>query len=550
MLRLSHRDPSLDDVPGQKIFGRAKNTPANCRALLGHRAQPNPTFESLTIPPEILPQTVATYTEYQKRGISWLAGREGGHLWWSAGSGKSRPALHSALSNAHKIVWVTISAAKTQVRSEILETTNLQPVDIHVVYGKSEPIPPARILILNWELLPDRLLDILRWAGAYVDADAESIPANWKAAKPGEFAVVLDELHSAKQTRRFEKGVNEQGIVVYNDLGNRSSAASHLAKKACFRLGLTATPIRDNRMDLWSQLDIIEPDCWGRSLEWAFRYCDAKEGKFGGFDTSGASNTEELNLRLREVTNIVKGEEARAALPGMRRRLFYLGPEDQCRPGGEWRKELKAAARSGKEALFAVQRAEAAARKRKWIIDAVVQAMGDRRKVVIFSGLRLDVEALGEGLKQAFEKTFPSGRVPTLWRAHGGEDGDLRGSIKTAYMQHPGPCCLVATGESFGVALNLQDTDLAIMAMLPWNGGQIEQYEGRFVRQGQKRKVEIWYPIAEGTVDEGIADLVLNKLERVVDVDGGSAGGAREVADMLGGADNEDEIMAKLLGKF
>ena len=51
--------------------------------------------------------------------------------------------------------------------------------------------------------------------------------------------------------------------------------------------------------------------------------------------------------------------------------------------------------------------------------------------------------------------------------------------------------------------------------MLPPDPGQLRQWEGRFCRNGQKRPVIIYYVIAEGTVDEHAAHILINKLPAV-----------------------------------
>jgi hypothetical protein len=61
----------------------------------------------------------------------------------------------------------------------------------------------------------------------------------------------------------------------------------------------------------------------------------------------------------------------------------------------------------------------------------------------------------------------------------------------------------------------MQDTDAALFVMLPYTPGQVRQWEGRFCRLGQKRPVTIYYVVAEGTVDEHVADILIRKLPAV-----------------------------------
>jgi len=113
-------------------------------------------------------------------------------------------------------------------------------------------------------------------------------------------------------------------------------------------------------------------------------------------------------------------------------------------------------------------------------------------------------------------------------------------------MRSEGPSVLIGTGDAWGEGLNLQDTDLMILAMLPYTPRQIIQWEGRVARLGQKRPVLIRYPICEGTIDERVCAILLGKLpavEKAVDSD--------EIAGLgseLVGA-SEEELIQRMLEK-
>jgi hypothetical protein len=120
--------------------------------------------------------------------------------------------------------------------------------------------------------------------------------------------------------------------------------------------------------------------------------------------------------------------------------------------------------------------------------------------------------------------------------------------------EHHGPVASMTTTGGTMLAsnavvhngLDLQDTDLAIMAMLPYTPGRLIQYEGRFARLGQKRPVLIRYLIAEGTVDEHVASILLSKIpavERIIDSDE-VAGLGRELIGI-----SEEELLASLVEK-
>ena len=132
-----------------------------------------------------------------------------------------------------------------------------------------------------------------------------------------------------------------------------------------------------------------------------------------------------------------------------------------------------------------------------------------------------------------------------MWWAHGGTDPSERDKIRHVYMDHPGPCLLVGTGDAWGESVDLQDTDLAIIAMLPWTPDKVIQWEGRFSRLGQKRAVLVSYVIARTTADEDVADTLLDKLPHVGEI--AEDGAAEEIENALGGVDNSEGAAERLL---
>jgi SWI/SNF-related matrix-associated actin-dependent regulator 1 of chromatin subfamily A len=428
-----------------------------------------------------------------------------------------------------KYQWKREWEKLTTVHPTVLEgqgpqvVSDTDPVGSITAFTKDIP-PSARVLILNWDILPHWMPAIREWQrGAHL-------------------SVVYDEIHRGKNWKRKEKYVNGLGQTRWRSADNQASAAADLSARAYRRLGLTATPVRNRLSDLWAQLDLVEPGCWGSNWDWAHRYCNAKPGEYGGLNTNGKSNLTELNLRLKEVCHIVKFEEMARELPPKRRQLCYLSHAEQSRPSA-FSQDMKRAAKAGRQALFEMKLLEAASRKRKWIVDIVTDAVANKQKVVVFTGRRQDCERLGEAITAVCDKL----QAPCWW-AHGGHSGKAREEMAQVYASYDGPCAFVGTTDAFGEAIDgLQHTDLAIFGLLPWTPGQLVQAEGRFSRKGQTRPVLITYTVAEGTVDEHVADLLLEKLEGISDEMISEASG---VAATLAQEGKEDEIVAALLAKL
>ncbi len=351
--------------------------------------------------------------------------------------------------------------------------------------------------------------------------------------------VLVSNCHRAKSHQRWdaEQSWEDEGKVKFSLKENQAAACLRLSKAARHRLGLTATPIRDRVRDLWAQLDLVRPGDFGGFWNFARRYCAARENPFGGMDTRGSSNLAELQRRLGFVVHSVPHSLANRSLPPARRLVTFIPISQQVRAEGS-RNLIRGALKRGAAGLREALLMEAASRKRKIILDHVLDAIDGKLKIVIFTGRKIDVESI----RAAISKKAPG--CP-LWAATGEDTPEQREVWRLAYMAAPGPAVLVATGESFGEGLDLQDTDLGIMAMLPYTPGQVIQYEGRWVRLGMKRPVEIRYFVAEGTIDEHVSAILLAKLpaiERTVDLDE-----VRGLTSELAG--DESELIASMAAK-
>lgn len=187
---------------------------------------------------------------------------------------------------------------------------------------------------------------------------------------------------------------------------------------------------------------------------------------------------------------------------------------------------------------------EAASRKHAYIEDRVLTSLQAGQKVVVFTGRRLDCERLADKLQRFLTMRVPRAEV---WWAHGGTEPSDRDKIRHKYMASPGPALLIGTGDAWGESIDLQDTDLALITMLPWTPDKIIQWEGRFSRLGQKRPVLISYVVARATADEHITDLLLDKLPHVGEIAEDEA--ALEIENALGGVETGAEAQKELLSR-
>jgi hypothetical protein len=492
---------------------------------------------------------------YQMEALVFGFTRVGLHFWHSTGAGKTLSAILYGLLQDGPLVVVTRAASRLQYGREIERFTHLRPYVIRPAGAMkagaetleeylSEPSGRRKVVLVGWESVGDHIdtLTALRPGCTIFDESHRGKGSKRNEAVP---LVETDDLNELVEQQRAARA--RGGFVTTNEIGNRmmivpvenmASAAAKLARASKRRVCTTATAIRDRVRDLWSQLDLAEPEAWGNATTWLNRYADRKPGVYGGFDTTGASNLDELVSRLSYVVHKVDYRVTHRSLPPKRRQSVYVAPEDQVKPVAGFQKELNEAAKRGPSALMEVKLAQAASSKRKAVVGLVEDHLNNDQKVIIFTGRRKDCDELGNSFKSTKAKT---------WVTHGGDSTQLRQEIVDEYMSHPGPCLLVSTGDSLGESINLQDTDALLFVMLPWTPGQVRQWEGRVSRLGQKRPVTIYYVVAEGTVDEHVADALVSKLPAVERI-----GGDKELAEAkkaITGTDEEAALMDSILNK-
>lgn len=276
--------------------------------------------------------------------------------------------------------------------------------------------------------------------------------------------------------------------------------------------------------------------------------CDRKPGTYGGFDTTGSSHIPELKERLKGRIHIVNKAEAQKFLPDWRRISYYIAPEELTKPTAGFREQMKAAQERGATALLEVQLAKAASMKRKAVLDLIADHVSSGDKVVVFTARKKDVEDLAKAVR---EHKLVKSKKATIWGSHGGHSTDVRQEIVDDYMAHPGPCVLVGTGQAFGESINLDKTDAALFVMLPYTPEAILQWEGRFVRNSMDRPVIIYYVIAESTIDERVASILLEKLPNVGDIaQDSSVEGASQALSGYNPDETPEEFAASILAEL
>ena len=514
---------------------------------------------------ELKPHVAQMATPYQKRSAAWALMRPWVMNIWPCGSGKTVGALLDTFTRRGTVLVICPAKARHVWWTQVQQYTNILP-------WRLLPESERRKGDMTWQQYNEHC--VKTGQRRFVIVGAESLNDNLEFVSRLEPSVlILDELHIHGQAKRW-KAINKADGTV--DFARRQTASGDKDAWAVaimdisrlpslqLRVGLTATPLDDGRpRRLWAQLDLLTPGGFAHSYRsFATRYCDAVANPYGGMDDKGASNIEELRARCSYFTHEVPYTESHASLPPTRVQVVYLPVSaqdkveryDDTKTFDQAIKELARQARGeyedvpARERLIEARLAEASSRKRGYVVSEALEGLKGGGKVIIFTARRREAERWGEAIRKA-ASTSDEVKNATIWVGHGGVSEPERNSMIDGFRSSAGPCCLVGTGQAFGIAVDgMQTADLAIFAMLPWKPGDFLQWRGRFDRHGGRATL-LKVVVAASTYDERVVEILTDKfgpIEQFLAADELSGMGEK----LLGMEDREalmDDVASKLM---
>ena len=338
--------------------------------------------------------------------------------------------------------------------------------------GKSKELPKSDMYVINYELLLKRSEDI---------------------EKIGIRTIVCDEVHNlrSKTTQKYR-------------------AIKKLAALSTvqYRIGLSGTPIYNRGSEIWPIIDILKPGLLGSFKEFCeyFCYVDDK-GKAIVLENKRASLRNELQkhvmLRrkksdvLKELKDKVRYKEVIASDTD-----FYLEELDKI-----WKKleseQKEAQTEFSKSASYhrAIQseRQIAGIAKLSHVINFVKNIMEIEESVVVFCHHKVIHKLLHESLQEFSPVSIIGGQSDNLRQDQ--IDKFQRGESKL----------MIAGIRAGNVGINLTRAKYVIFAELDWSPAIHRQAEDRLHRIGQKNTVFAYYLIGNGTLDDHVASILVDK---------------------------------------
>lgn len=367
---------------------------------------------------------------------------------------------------------------------------------VNIVSGKTD-ITTADVNIVNYDIV-----------GRFVEPILHLSP----------MGLVLDESHYIKTSKT-----------------KRTEAVRDIAKKipqSGTVMLLSGTPVTNRPEELVSQLEVM--GMIGRfGGKWAFlkRYTDAKHNGFG-WDTKGASNLQELNLKLRQNCYIRRTkDEVLTELPAKTRNVVHIEPS-----GAGWKEYKKAEndllaflAENGYKSSDSAEHLRRTTILKRLAADAKMESVLEwidsflescDRKLIVFAHNVAVVDQL-------------AAKYGNL-RVSGQDSMEDRQRAVDAFQNDKKARVIVLNLQAGGVGLTLTAGSDVCFVQQGWTPGEHDQAEDRAHRIGQKNSVQAWYLLGVNTIDEDIYDLIESKRSIVDAVtEGDEAENASIIGDLM-----------------
>jgi SWI/SNF-related matrix-associated actin-dependent regulator 1 of chromatin subfamily A len=426
-------------------------------------------------------------------------------------------------------------------------------------YSKDWPVvvvAPASLLF-NWKK------EFLLWLPELSEDDI-CVVKNSKQNPRGKITIVSYN-YVSKKPFELNQYIGIRGVLIVDESHNvknpeaqRTKGLQALSHSVLRSLFMSGTPILNQPIELFSQLNAIYPTVFPDYMSFARKYCDAKMTKYG-LDTSGASNVEELNKYLRDNFMVRRlKKDVLKQLPEKRRTTLFIDVDDT----------------KGEEHLNLLMK-ELKIKIKKELIESNGNLLDTKRRLLSYNvdekGNEVDCKAMAleayrlsglmklpfitnwveEKLNYEIDKLiifghhadFLNGIQEKLEEMNLGFmriDGKTPKEARFDYVEmfQNDDSCQVAllSINAASVGLTLTASSNVIMGEIPFTPGVALQAEDRIHRNGQKNGCNIYYPIANKSVDPSLWGSLISKNDIANAVlDGGLGTNLDEDFELSGG---------------
>ena len=418
-----------------------------------------------------------SYLPYQKAGIEYsVCNSRGGVLIADEmGLGKTIQAIgYMNVTHPNNVLIVCPATVKLNWQNELIKWM-IHYTPSGVAYG-SEPFPDTPIVIINYDILM-RFHD-------------EIHSKTWKL-------LVSDECHYLK---------NPEAKRTLEVLGSKRDKVEGIKTEK--KIFLTGTPILNKPKEIFPVLNYLDPKTFPSFYTFGKRYCGGFNAETG-WDFNGASNLEELNVKLRTSVMIrrLKKDVLKDLPPKIRQIIEIKGDKrimkEEVKRFTEFKKQVQSLDIGVFESLaeLAKIRHETALSKVPAVINHLKDIIDQGQKVICFAWHRDVIKKI--------DKAFDENACLIM----GDTPVKLRQAAVDRFQNDKNSRLFLGNIKAAGVGINLSAASVVVFAELDWVPGVMTQAEDRPHRIGQKSSVLVQHLVLTGSIDAFMAKILIRKQE-------------------------------------
>jgi len=214
--------------------------------------------------------------------------------------------------------------------------------------------------------------------------------------------------------KQFRVIIADECHFIKNYKASRTQAALPLLKAATRVILLSGTPALSRPVELYTQITAIRPGLFPTFHQFGIRYCAGQQNHFG-WDFSGASNMQELQLLLEEKLMIRRlKKDVLSQLPSKRRQMVMLDPSlIKTKPLERAAKEVSKARQKEQHGALLNYFFETCACKIPAVRDYILDLLESGRKFLVYGHHKNMLDAICTCLTKkvshvAFNRKFKS----------------------------------------------------------------------------------------------------------------------------------------------
>jgi SWI/SNF-related matrix-associated actin-dependent regulator 1 of chromatin subfamily A len=430
---------------------------------------------------------------FQHKGVEFLESRKGRAL----------------LADEMGLGKTVQSIAYLQLHKELRPAVIVVPASIKIKWKRdlhNWMLPKEKVKVLSGR---KGLSKKLKCSVAIVNYD---ILSGWKRElkKFRPKVIIIDECH-----------------YISNPKAKRTAALRGIARKAAHVIALSGTPIVNRPMEFFNVIHMIEPRLFPSHWKFIQKYCDATWTGYK-WDCSGAINTQELHHILKDSIMLRRlKKDVLTQLPRKTRTVIPVTIdnreeyEEEEERFANWvndnPREKSAIALAKTERLKQV----AVAGKMNTCLNWIADFLDSGQKLIVFSTHRSVSIQVHDTFKQSVMVIGAVGKTQ-------------RQEAIDSFQKDDNVRLFVGSVKAAGVGIDLTAASNVCFLEMGWTPADHDQAEDRAHRIGQTNAVNIWYLVANGTIENKILTL-LDKKRSVLDqiLDGKVDGHSSLLRDLL-----------------